>query len=127
MSSEKPAGGLAVVDRARQIRTPVRPDKSDVKAAYDALRRCRAITRGGRRCRAWARWADPYGRCASHSVHHRGPMPPRADWTPKRTRGTPRCTCSGLPRQHSPSLCSWPLVPGWEHDPYGVLAGGALG
>jgi len=81
--------------------------------ARDA-RRCQATTKAGARCRAWACWDDPLGRCRSHARPTRQ-RPYRSEVVPhrpNRTRYVP-CNCPAYAWPHRPGsgLCRWPDPP----------------
>jgi hypothetical protein len=70
------------------------------------MRRCRATTRDGQRCRRYAVWRDESGHCGAHGgrvqdEHTRG-----------ETAYVP-CRCVAYPFPHRPAggLCEWPDAP----------------
>ncbi len=82
-------------------------------AAAVALRQCRAITRDGRACRAWAVWDDPRQLCMTHAGrHHTGPMSRFAP-NPGKPAAYRPCGCAAYAWPHRPGggLCRWPHPP----------------
>jgi hypothetical protein len=78
------------------------------------LRRCRALTKVGERCRAWACWDDPEGRCASHAGRTGGQRSRRWSRGPdvQHARYEP-CNCAAYSWPHRPGggFCRWPDEP----------------
>ncbi len=70
------------------------------------LRRCKARTIDGRRCRCFAVWGDPLNRCKSH-----GGFSPRGRWRRGRTPAPCRCPAYAWPHRPGSGLCCWPDPP----------------
>ena len=81
-----------------------------------ALRRCKALRKDGKPCKAWAVWGEDF--CMAHSGrHHQGPMPnPPAFLTRQYKNRTPPCRCNAYNWPHRPGggLCNWPDPPTWH-------------
>ena len=77
-------------------------------------RRCTALRKDGKPCRAWALWDDPRQLCMAHAGrHHRGPMPNPPAWHQGERRNVKPCTCPAYAWPHRPGggLCRWPAPP----------------
>ena len=78
-------------------------------------RRCTATRRDGERCRGWAIWDDPLGRCAPHAGRTGGE---RIRWPRNRVLHAkyPPCRCAAYAWPHRPGggLCRWPEEPHWR-------------
>jgi hypothetical protein len=81
-----------------------------------ARRRCRACTKAGEPCRAWALWNEPRQLCLVHAGrHHTGPIGP--GFGPRRHARYAPCTCPayGWPHRPAGGLCRWPDAPLVQH------------
>lgn len=77
-----------------------------------SLRRCRASTKSGAPCRAWALWGNVARLCLFHAGrHHRGPLL-RLQGQVIRAQYEPcRCEAYAWPHRPGGGLCRWPDEP----------------
>jgi hypothetical protein len=79
------------------------------------LRRCRAVTKAGEPCQAWAIWGHPEGVCAAHAgvTAHPGQGGRQRPWLlldNLHHARYPLCRCAAYSFPHRPGggLCLWP-------------------
>jgi hypothetical protein len=81
------------------------------------LRCCKATTKAGEPCRAWAVWGHPDGLCATHAGLVG--VPKRRGYTPVQHARYPLCHCAAYAFPHRPGggLCRWPDPPEYRLPP----------